>query len=118
MLTPAARRRLVEVSTDALATLLRACTIELLVLNGKSVVTLFEMMTGVRLRQSPMEPWSLPRQGGAEILGVAYHGELDRVDGTDLDRRIRVVGYNHNLQSSFGVTAAVIASIAQWLSAV
>jgi hypothetical protein len=28
---------------------------------------------------------------------------------------LRVVGYNHNLQSSFGVTSQVIADIGRWL---
>jgi hypothetical protein len=38
--------------------------------------------------------------------------------GIDLGRPVLVLGYNHNIQSSFGVTAKVKCAIRKWFAAV
>ena len=115
LLSISERRRLLDASGDALGSLLRESSLELLILNGRSVVDHFEILADVCLDRSTMRSWSLPRDPGPEIVGVAYSGEVDEIGGVGLSRAIRVVGYNHNLQSSFGVTCRVIANIGQWL---
>ena len=109
------RRRLLDSNRDALGSLLRDSALELLILNGKSVVDHFEMMTAKRLDQTTMHSWSLPRDHGPSVVGVAYSGDVDEVGGVRLGRRVSVLGYNHNLQSSFGVTRQVVARIGRWL---
>ena len=48
-------------------------------------------------------------------MGVAFTGLVDSVSGIKLDRQLQVLGFNHNLQSSFGVTNPVISSIREWI---
>lgn len=114
-LPPAERRKLLTATSDALGFLLRDSGIQLLVLNGRSVVQHFEGMANIKLTEHRMDSWSLPRGNGAHIPGFAYTGEVQVVGGVHLPTPIRVLGYNHNLQSSFGVTGAVVANIARWL---
>jgi hypothetical protein len=107
-----------DVSTDLLLHLLRESTIQLLVLNGQAVVTRFEFVAGVELSAQRMKEWTLPRRGGAGVAGAAYTARISTFAGTPLDTDILVLGFNHNLQSSYGVTRDVIRSIAQWVGRV
>jgi hypothetical protein len=114
-LTPTERRLLLDLSQDAFGVLLRESPIELLVLNGRAVVRHFEELTGICLDAAVVGEWQLARAGRAHVPGIAYSGTIDRLGDVHLDRPVRVLGYNHNLQSSFGITTAVTASIAGWL---
>ena len=49
------------------------------------------------------------------VPGLAYVGTVDHLGAMPLDRPVNVVGFNHNLQSSFGVTRGAIAAIAAWI---
>jgi hypothetical protein len=111
------RRELIRTNTDALGLLIRESPIDTLILNGQSVVSHFEMSSGVNLDAVPMVGWDLSRSNGKPVIGISYIGEANRVGNVQLMSSVRVVGYNHNLQSSFGVTSKVIDSIASWISA-
>lgn len=107
--------RLLELSNDLLLHLLRESTIQLLILNGRGVVTRFESVAGVELSGQSMKEWTLPRRGGAGVVGAAYTARINTLAGTPLDNELLVLGFNHNLQSSYGVTRNVIRSIGQWV---
>lgn len=110
-----ARRNLLDAGTDLLARLLLETEISLLVLNGRSVVREFERSTGVELVGSRCHGWDLPRGAKAVVPGLAYVGTVDHLRGIQLDCPVSVVGFNHNLQSSFGVTRGAVHAIAQWI---
>lgn len=105
---------LLEMAGSSLGQIIKASPIQAVVLNGRSVVDLFEQVSGVTLTRTLMPQWSLPRKSGA-VTGVAYQGAIERVLGVDLGRSVVVLGYNHNIQSSFGVTRGVRAAIRAWL---
>jgi hypothetical protein len=110
------RADLINHSREILGLYLRDSSIVLLVLNGQSVVRQFEQMVTVKLAAEVMPAWGLPRRSGFGVPGIAYRGELRIWAGLDLGRTVTVVGYNHNLQSSYGVTRTVIDAIANWLT--
>lgn len=109
------RRALIHGSRDSLGLFLRESPIELLVLNGTAVVETFQELTGAMLTGVLMADWDLLRNGRPAVAGVAYHGQVDSVGGVELDRPISVLGYNHNLQSSFGITSEVLDGIRRWV---
>ena len=74
-------------------------------------------MAGVRLEYKEMPAWSLPRQS-REVAGIAYWGVIDALLDMHLDHEILVLGFNHNLQSSFGVTKEVVNAIGSWVAQV
>lgn len=115
VLPAADRDALLELSREAVARLLQDVRVDCLVLNGRSVVSQFERLAEVTLDETPMSSWDLPREG-APVQGFAYVGRISWFSGWDLDREILVLGYNHNLQSSFGVTSEAIDAIAVWLA--
>ncbi|MGW4461874.1 hypothetical protein [Micromonospora sp. NPDC004704] len=110
------RRTLLNVTRLPFAHLLRDSNLEVLVLNGRSVLNEFERISETVLMQTAVPRWDLPRANGVNVKGLAYTGELKRIAGVDLGRSILVLGYNHNLQSSYGVTAAVMSAIGTWLA--
>lgn len=110
------REALMLAAGDTLGMLLRDSPVRLLILNGRSVVDRFERISGVRLKVNEMPSWNLPRRSGRSVLGLAFHGEVDAIASTALGYRLHVLGYNHNLQSSFGVTTAVVRSIRSWIA--
>ena len=63
-----------------------------------------------------MSEWSLPRRDSAGVAGIAYKGMIDEISGVSLSRPVLVLGYNHNIQSSFGVTGEVIGGIRAWVA--
>ena len=110
------RLSLLEVAGDTLALLLRDSPIQVLILNGASVIEQFEEIAGVCLEKEAMPAWSLPRQSRPNVTGFSYRGVVDNLSGIGLGRNLLVLGFNHNLQSSFGVTTNVIHAIRDWIA--
>lgn len=103
------------IAGDSLGLLLRDSPVQLLVLNGQSVVNAFEEISGFKLESEEQKTWSLPRQKVKDVIGVSYVGEAEELAGISLGRRVRILGFNHNLQSSFGVTNHVMQEIHRWI---
>lgn len=115
-LLPASRQVLVARAARALASVIDHSELRMLVLNGQEVVRQFEILLGHALPPSRVEAWDLPRKAGRPVPGVSYLARISEIDGAPLDREIVVAGYNHNLQSSFGVTTIVLSRISEWLA--
>ena len=108
------RARLIQIGAPSLVRTIKASKISVLVLNGSSVVREFNSLLGIqKLKSRSMPSWSL--QGG-RVLGVAHIGRISALMNIPLDREILVLGYNHNIQSSFGVTTEVVNRIATWVA--
>jgi hypothetical protein len=107
---------LMVTTSDIVGRLLRDSSISILILNGRTVVEEFQNVVGLRLNSQEMADWSLPRKTKQNIGGVAYSGVIDSVLGIPLEREVMVLGYNHNLQSSYGVTTEVVSSIRKWIA--
>ena len=116
-LSPAARRKLVERAAQALVDMILSSPLTMLVLNGQEVVRQFEALLGNPLTAKRVPAWDLPRRSGRAVPGVAYFSRISSIAQIPLDRDLLVIGYNHNLQSSFGVTAAVRDHISEWINA-
>lgn len=110
------RSSLLSIAGDTLGLLIRDSPVRVLILNGRSVVEEFQEIASISLERQEMLAWSLPRQSKPDVTGVAYWGIADTLGGIALGRRILVLGYNHNLQSSFGVTTKVILAIRDWIA--
>ena len=115
-LTVHQRSALLAVVGDTLGLLLRDAPVRILILNGASVVEQFQEFAGVQLERRTMPSWSLPRRSGPDVPGYAYRGVVDTLSGIGLRHRVLVLGFNHNLQSSFGVTKRVMDAIRVWLA--
>jgi hypothetical protein len=115
-LTSRERSSLLALAGDTLGLLLRDSPVRLLILNGSSVAQHLQHISGVRLERQPMSDWSLPRQQQSHVIGFAYRGAVRHLAGVSLRREVRVLGFNHNIQSSFGVTTEVRAAIRRWIA--
>jgi hypothetical protein len=115
-LTPRQRSSLLRVTADTLGLLLRDSPVRILLLNGQSVVSKFQEIAGVALEREEMPGWTLPREQKPEVAGFSYRGTVTAISGITLGHEVLVLGYNHNLQSSFGVTKSVIQAIREWIS--
>lgn len=115
-LTSTQKRSLLDVSSNTLGRIMRGTPIKVLVLNGKTVVESFEDMVGHKLNVQHVPEWDLKRNNVASVKGFAYQGVVNRISDVDLDNSILVLGFNHNIQSSYGVTSKVRASIRDWIS--
>jgi hypothetical protein len=109
------RKNLLRNNADLLKTLIESSHLKLLILNGQSVVSEFELAAGVELTSRKMPGWVLPRSNGENVPGIAYTGCCSSFSGEKFSRPIRVLGFNHNIQSSFGVTSNVIGNISKWV---
>jgi hypothetical protein len=114
-LTSKQRGTLLDKAGDALGALLRVSGIQLLVLNGMTVIRNLEQLAGVQFEEQRMKVWTLPRRSGRGVVGRAFCGTIHEVAGVRLSHTVRVLGYNHNVQSSFGVTNSVKMAITRWI---
>jgi len=110
------KNTLLEISGDSLARLLNTSCVKLLVLNGSSVVTNFEKLSNLKFEKINMPDWNLNRKSTSHVQGFAYKGVIESLGNIRLRNKISVLGYNHNIQSSFGVTSRVQFSIRDWIS--
>lgn len=110
------RSTLLAAAGDTLGLLLHQSRVRLLVLNGRSVVEGFQELAGVRLDAEEISAWNLSRNSTDDVKGIAYSGTINGLSGIHFGRSIKVLGFNHNLQSSFGVTKEVMTSIRDWVT--
>ena len=115
-LSPSQRAGLLKANTAALGSLLRDSSVEVLILNGRAVVDHLQRAAAVTLRTEERPMWRLRRKGSQGVAGISYEGWISRIGNVDLGRKIFVAGFNHNLQSSYGVTAEVVREIRHWIS--
>jgi len=110
------RATLLAAGGDTLGLLLQQSPVRVLVLNGRSVVEGFQELAGVRLDSQEITAWKLSRTSTDHVKGIAYTGTINELSGFHFGRSIKVLGFNHNLQSSFGVTKEVMTSIRDWVT--
>jgi len=106
------QKLLLDKSTPILFLMLESFHIDTLILNGQSVVNQFQKVTNCILNKESKAQWNLNREGGNDVLGFSYQGILKRID----NKPIKILGFNHNIQSSFGVTKEVQNSIRKWIT--
>lgn len=106
-INPRTRQKLINDGKAVLAQIIRDSSLTTLILNGRSVVSEFESFAGIELSAENVDSWTLPRKNGG-VKGYVFTGTIHALGGIDLGRQVFVYGYNHNLQSSFGVTSQVI----------
>jgi hypothetical protein len=109
------RKLLIDLSGTTLAELIEQSAVRALILNGASVVSEFEKLVGNQLPKIQMDEWTLPRKSGQGVRGYAVSGRVHAIAGKPLSRPLLVIGFNHNIQSSFGVTSRVRNAIAHWI---
>lgn len=112
------RSLLLTIVGDTFGLLLRDSSVKVLILNGQSVVERFQEGAGLKLESQEMPDWNLQRRSRQDVTGISYTGVVETIMGVGLEREILVLGFNHNLQSSFGVTTTVIQAIRDWVSKV
>ena len=110
------RALLMRLAGNALGLLLQGASVRTLILNGSSVVDHFERISDCRLKRRGMPGWALPRRSGADVMGYAYSGVVSAISGIDLGYDLLVLGFNHNIQGSFGVSKNVVDGIRDWVS--
>lgn len=115
-LSPSNRNLLLELSSDFLGQLLNNSEITTIVLNGQTVVDNLQKVSGAELKKVCRKEWTLPRKTSTGVIGYSYEGEINRIGNVQLKRKLKVLGYNHNIQSSFGVTKNVQDSIRHWIA--
>jgi hypothetical protein len=110
------RAKLLDISGDSLALLVRESPVRTVILNGQAVVEHFQLISGIRLLKEEIPESTLPRRTGRDVLGFGYRGVVCSLCDIALEEPILILGYNHNLQSSFGVTRAAMEAIRAWLT--
>lgn len=115
-LPPTEKDILLELSSDFLGLLLNYSKINVVVLNGQTVVDNLQKITKTELTKVHHEEWTLPRKTSKGVAGYSYEGYIARIGNIKLKRKVKVLGYNHNIQSSFGVTKKVQNSIRNWVT--
>lgn len=115
-LTPQQRSLLLTLAGDTLGLLLKDSPVRLLILNGKTVIENLQKIAGVEFEQESIPDWTLPRKSGVGVKGLAFTGVIREVAGVHLSRKVHVLGFNHNIQSSFGVTTRVKDAIRHWVT--
>ncbi|WP_294912611.1 hypothetical protein [Tatumella sp. UBA2305] len=100
-----------------LGEIIKNSNIQILILNGKSVIDNFQKTSDVSLSEHQEPSFDLHRNGCNNVLGYEYTGFFRTISGVDIGRKIYVYGFNHNLQSSFGVSKAVINNMKKRLKA-
>ena len=110
------RESLLRFGGNCLGQLLRDSQIEFVICNGRSVVQQLEDVADIELVCTELKGSELPRSSVPDVRGFVYAGTLTELCGVDLGREVSVLGFNHNLQSSFGVTKKVIRKLTEWIA--
>lgn len=112
-LPTAERQAMIDTGRPWFLDVLANSRIELLLLNGASVVGAVRAVLGIEWHGRRAADLDLFRGNCDRLEGWWYDTEVAGLGGQDLGRTIRVVGWNHNLQSSFGVTRVACDAVAR-----
>jgi hypothetical protein len=115
-LTSHQRTQLLDMSGDTLGFLLKDSPVRLLIVNGQTVVDNLQRITGIDFEKNFVPDWTLPRKSGVGVKGFSYKGIIREVAGVRLNKQVHVLGFNHNIQSSYGVSVPVKAAIRDWVA--
>lgn len=100
-------------SASILGGIVRDSSVEVLLLNGRSVISGFAKISNADFAEEVVGSWELRRKEKS-IDGISFMSEVTEIGGVSLNKKIYALGYNHNIQSSFGITLKVKDSIANW----
>ena len=89
--------------------LISESNVEICILNGQSVVDNFMKIFNLPLHQEHFEEWDIITKKKL-VRGYGYKAILKKKD-----KGILVLGFNHNIQSSFGVSKNLVTSIRKWI---
>ncbi len=106
------QKLLLETCKDTLGILLRESPIRLLIINGNGVVRVLKKVFDVDFKEKIMPDWFLARKGG---VGRSYKGIIKKISGVELNRDLLVLGFNHNIQRSHGITNKIKKAIGDWI---
>lgn len=115
-LAPDVKQRLLALGVETLVRSIATSPVCVLVLNGAMVVRTFERVLRDPLEVTSMPAWTLRRDSASPVQGFAYRGMVTELGGMELGRELLVLGFNHNIQSSFGVTREAVARISEWIA--
>ena len=115
-LTLIQKNSLLNSNCDFLGKILKKSKLETIILNGQTVVENLEKVSDTNLTKTEMKNWTLNRKNSNGVKGYSYKGYIQRIGHIHLNRKIRVLGFNHNIQSSFGVSSKVQLEIRNWIS--
>ena len=110
------KRELLGGTRDLMGDLVRSSPLKVLVLNGTTVVKAFAAMTAIGFTVTRQPAWDLPRARTAPVRGFSFQGSIDQIGSVKLLRSITVIGFNHNLQSSHGITTGVKHASKSWIT--
>ncbi|BCG26981.1 hypothetical protein TUM18999_51720 [Pseudomonas tohonis] len=111
------KNTLLELSGNSLGKIITGTPIKIIILNGSTVVENFEKISKTKLVPEYIPDWDLTRAGAPSVKGISYSGVVTNISNIGLDHPILALGFNHNIQSSFGVTLKVRNSIRDWITA-
>jgi len=115
-LIPIQKTTLLDFNSHFLGEILKKSKVETIILNGQTVVENLELVSGTTLTKMEMEGWTLNRKNSKGVKGYSYKGVIQKIGHVHLNRKIKVLGFNHNIQSSFGVSSRVQLEIRNWVS--
>lgn len=93
--------------SSSLGVIIKNSKIKLLLLNGRTVVEHLKLISNLEIFENEISSLNLKRKSGNNIKGFEYTGRLSNISGVDIGRDIYIYGFNHNIQSSFGVSNIV-----------
>jgi thymidylate synthase len=109
------RGTLLDQHCNGLADLVKRSGVRVLVLNGATVAKQLEKLAGMKFARTTIDEWRLCRRSGRHVAGVGIQGSFSMIGNTPIGREVAVIGYNHNLQSSYGVTTEAKERIKAWV---
>ncbi len=112
MLNTKIKKSLILNSRQTFYSMIEYCGAQLIILNGQQVVDEYQKIVQEPLESFRENQWDLSRRRGPNVKGIAYEGYLHKKNGG----KIRIIGYNHNIQSSYGITKAIRCHIRNWIA--
>jgi len=116
-LSSSQKAHLLDISADALALIIKKSPIKAIVLNGRTVIDRLSELSDMQYELTTVKSWALPRKDGLNVAGYACKGVVTKIGNVRLSKPVKILGYNHNIQSSFGVTKQVQDKIKFWIAA-
>src|SRR5690606_8568184 len=80
------RKSLIDLAGDTLGLLLQNSPVDLLVLNGNTVIQGLQRLSNIKFNATHNKSWDLPRKTGIAVKGYSYTGSIQEISGIKLKK--------------------------------
>jgi len=106
------KNKLISNSEEIVKSFISKTDFKYFILNGRTVLELFKEYFDLKYEINEVKDWEIKRKT-SPVKGYSFEASFFLKENSNI---IKVLGFNHNVQSSYGISKDILMSIKKWIT--